>query len=200
VTQTTLSAMVGVTQPRVSQVLRTLIEHDAVAARPDGYLANRRRVIDLYLANHTPSLSQPEAPWYSLASQREAVTSATNHANDEGARIAVSADLGPDLLAPWRHPTLTVIYCSRSLDLTAAGFIRAEGRVDATVLIRPTADTTLLAAFEPWPRQILGVALTDPLQQLWDLHELGGHDRLDAARHLTTAILKRTLSEARASS
>ena len=110
------------------------------------------------------------------------------HAVSAGTRVAVSADLAPDLLAPWRHPTLTVVYADDALDLSAAGFVRAEGRVDATGL-RHTSDTTLLAAFEPWRRAVDGLSLADPVQQIWDLHQLGGADRVEAADRLCTALL-----------
>ncbi len=86
------------------------------------------------------------------------------------------------------HPG-PVVYTDRPLDLSAAGFVRAEGRVDATAVVRHTADTTLLAAFEPWPRIVDGVPLADPVQQIWDLHDLGGVDRIEAADRLRATML-----------
>ncbi len=32
-------------------------------------------------------------------------------------------------------------------------------------------------------------ALADPVQQIWDLHDLGGADRVEAADRLTAAVL-----------
>ncbi len=141
-----------------------------------------------------PRSRSPESPWYSLESTTEAAATAVRHAATRNVRVAVSADLAADLMVPWRHPTLTVIYAASDLDLSDAGFVRAEGRVDATVVIRATSDTTLLQAFEPWPRTADGTPLADPLQQIWDLHDLGGDDRLDHAKRLTTSVLKRSLA------
>ena len=189
VTQVELATLVGVSQPRVSQVLGRLMTSSAVTSTTDGYVGHRKQLVDLYVDNHRPALVAGELPWYSLRPMREQVDLLCAHATSTGTRVAVSADLAPDLLAPWRHPTLTVVYTDDVLDLTAAGFVRAEGRVDATAIVRHTSDTTLLAAFEPWPRSVNGLPLVDPVQQIWDLHDLGGADRVEAADRLTTAVL-----------
>lgn len=192
-TQTELSALVGVSQPRVSQVLAQLAKKSAVASQADGYVGRRRKLLDLYIAEHRPALVDNEVPWYGLQPMREQIERVCAVAGTESTRVAVSADLGPDLLAPWRHPTLTVVYADATLDLADAGFVRAEGRVDATVLVRHTSDTTLLSAFEPWPRQVGLIPLADPVQQVWDLHALGGTDRIEAAARLAERILDRSL-------
>lgn len=194
VSQAELASLIGVSQPRVSQVLSRLSEASAVSPQPDGYVGRRERLIDLYVSNHRPPLVDTDAPWYSLQPMREQVDRLCAHARNTSTRVAVSADLAPDLLAAWRHPTLTVVYAADALDLTSVGFVRAEGRVDATVLVRHTSDSTLLAAFEPWPRVVDDVPLADPVQQIWDLHDLGGEDRLEAADRLRQAVLGRTLT------
>lgn len=189
VTQVELAALVGVSQPRVSQVLSRLTKSSAVTSTADGYIGRRKQLIDLYVDNHRPALVGAEVPWYSLVPMREQVDQLFAHATSTGARVAFSADLAPDLLAPWRHPTLTVVYADDALDLVASGFVRAEGRVDATVIVRHTSDTTLLAAFEPWRRSVDGLPLADPVQQIWDLHDLGGADRVEAADRFIAAVL-----------
>lgn len=189
VTQVELATLVGVSQPRVSQVIGRLMKSSAVTSTPDGYLGRRKQLVDLYVDNHRPALVGVEVPWYSLRPMREQIDLLSAHATAAGTRVAVSADLAPDLLAPWRHPTLTVVYVDGALDLTAVGFVRAEGRVDATAIVRHTSDTTLLATFEPWRRSVDGLQLADPVQQIWDLHDLGGADRVEAADRLTTAVL-----------
>lgn len=107
--------------------------------------------------------------------------------------IAFSADLAPDLLVPWRHPTLTVVYTATSLALDAAGFVPAEGRADASALVRWTSDTTLLSPAPSWPREVDGIPITDPVQLWWDLLDLGGEDRGEAAERLRRAILGREI-------
>ena len=195
-TQTELAALVGVSQPRVSQVLAQLTKKSAVTSTADGYVGRPRKLLDLYIANHRPTLVGNEVPWYGLQPMREQIERICVLARASSTRVAVSADLAPDLLASWRHPTLTIVYADATLDLADAGLVRAEGRVDATVLVRHTSDTTLLSAFEPWPRQVELIPLADPVQQVWDLHSLGGEDRIEAASRLAERILDRSLRAA----
>lgn len=192
ITQVELATLVGVSQPRVSQVLKRLTDSSDVTSTSDGYIGRRSQLIDLYIDNHKPTIIVPEMPWYSLRPMREQIDVLCTHAKSSGIRVAVSADLAPDLVAPWRHPTLTVVYADQALDLAAAGFVRAEGRVDATAIVRHTGDTTLLATFEPWARVVDGVPVADPVQQIWDLHDLGGADRIEAADRLRATMLNST--------
>jgi hypothetical protein len=39
-----------------------------------------------------------------------------------------------------------------------------------------------------------GVPLADPVQQWWDLHDLGGEDRLEAADRLRRAIIEKSIA------
>lgn len=39
-----------------------------------------------------------------------------------------------------------------------------------------------------------GIPLVDPVQQIWDLHDLGGEDRAEAADRLRRAVLDRALT------
>ena len=94
---------------------------------------------------------------------------------------------------PWRHPTLTVVYASEALALSDAGFVPAEGRADASVIVRWTTDRTLLAPAAPGPRVTNNIPLTDPTQQWWDLLDLGGEDRREAADRLRRAIIAHTI-------
>jgi hypothetical protein len=109
-------------------------------------------------------------------------------------RVAFSADVGPALLVPWRHPTLAIVYADRDLPLDSAGLVPAEGRADATILWRRTSDATLLTVPEPWPQMVDHVPLTDPVQQWWDLHDLGGEDRREAADRLRRAIIEKSIA------
>lgn len=194
VSQVELASLIGVSQPRVSQVLARLSKARAVDSTEEGHSGRPDQLIELYLADHRPALAEADVAWYSLQPMREQVERACAHARSTSTRVAVSADLAPDLLTAWRHPTLTVIYTAEALDLTAAGFVQAEGRVDATVLVRHTTDSLLLAACEPWPRVVDSIPVVDPVQQIWDLHDLGGEDRAEAASRLRQAVLDRALA------
>ncbi len=113
------------------------------------------------------------------------------------ATVAFSADLAPDLLVPWRHPTLTVVYTDVQPASITDDLVPAEGHADAGVVVRWTNDTTMLAPAATWPQSIEGIPFTDPVQQWWDLLDLAGEDRREAADRLRTAILERSLSESR---
>jgi hypothetical protein len=195
-TQVAIAAAVGVTQPRASQVLAQLAGLDAVRAVSKGYVGQRARLLDLYAQRARPSLAQPESYWYSTHPLAEQARRIVKLARDGRVSVAASADLGPDLLVPWRHPTLTVVYSSDRLALADAGLVPAEGRADSSVILRPTSDRTLLVPTPPWLTMVDGIPLADPIQQWRDLLDLGGDDRREAAARLRRAILSRSIRAA----
>jgi hypothetical protein len=193
-TQVALARAVGVSQPRASQVLKHLTDAHAVSASPRGYRGRPARLLDLYRDRARPRLVVPETFWYSTQPLIEQAHRITDIARGAEVALAFSADIGPDLLVPWRHPTLAIVYADRDLPLDSAGLVPAEGRVDASILWRRTTDATLLTVPEPWPRTVEGVPLTDPVQQWWDLHDLGGEDRREAADRLRRAIIDKSIA------
>jgi hypothetical protein len=86
------------------------------------------------------------------------------------------------------------VYADGLLELEAAGLVPAEGRADASIVLRTTSDRTLLIPCAPWPATIDGVPLADPVQQWWDLRDLGGEDREEAADRLRRAIVTKTIA------
>jgi hypothetical protein len=185
---------VGVSQPRASQVLKQLARHGAVRPTERGYVGRPARLLDLYRRRARPLLVRPESYWYSTRPPAEQAARVAQLAGDREAPIAFSADLAPDLLVPWRHPTLTVVYSGESLTLDDARMVPAEGRADASVVLRWTSDRTLLYPAPQWPSIVEGIPLTDPVQQWWDLIDLAGEDRYEAADRLRGAILERTVA------
>jgi hypothetical protein len=193
VTGVALAEAVGVSQPRASQVLQQLAEQAAVRATDDGYVGRSAKLLDLYERRSRPALAQAESYWYSMRPPLDQAARVIRRASVTKTDVAFSADLGPDLLVPWRHPTLTVVYASEALALSDAGFVPAEARLDASVIVRWTTDRTLLAPAAPWPRVANNIPLTDPTQQWWDLLDLGGEDRREAADRLRRAIIAHTI-------
>lgn len=191
-TGVSIARVVGVTQPRVSQVLRGFALSDAVEAVDGGYRGHRAKLLDLYRDRSRPPLVEPESHWYGTRPIAEQADQMIEFAGDRHVAIAFSADLAPDLLVPWRHPTLTVVYASESLPLDNVGLVPAEGRADASMIVRWTRDDTLLSG-PTGPRLVEGIPITDPVQQWWDLLDLGGEDRAEAADRLRRAIIDRTI-------
>lgn len=192
-----IASTVGVTQPRASQVLKQLADLDAVTATPDGYLGELPTLLDLYGTRTRPHLVEPESYWYSTRLLTEQARRARALAADHGATVAFSADLAPDLVAPWRHPTVTIAYVSDRLPVADAGLVPAEGRADASLIVRWTDDQGLLSPAPPWRAEVYGLPIIDPCQQWWDLLDLGGEDRAEAADRLRAAILARALPRSR---
>lgn len=192
-----IAAAVGLTQPRASQVLNYLAEQKAVDATGEGFVGRADRLLDLYESRPRPGLAGPETFWFSTRPQLDQADRVARHAAVEGARVGFSADLAPDLLVPWRHPTLTIVYVDTVLDLEGAGLVPAEGRSDASVIVRPTNDASLLSPGPGWPSEVSGIPLVDPVQQWWDLLDLGGDDRSEAAERLRQAVVERSIGATR---
>src|SRR5207302_1020970 len=115
------------------------------------------RLLDLYARRARPLLVGPERYWYSTRTMAEQVRRIVDAARKARVRVGVSADFGPDLIVPWRHPTLTIIYAVGALAVERAGLVPAEGRADASVIIRHTMDATLLSPAGCWPAAMDGV-------------------------------------------
>lgn len=193
VTGVAIAREVGVTQPRVSQVLAQLSEKGAVAASPQGYTGDAARLLDLYLTNAKPHLAEPQSCWYSTRPLMDQARRILATAESSQVQIAFSADLGPDLLAPWRHPTLAIVYSDGPIPLEESGMVPAVGRADASLVLRITKEPANLSATPPWCAEAEGLPMADPAQQWWDLKDLGGEDRDEAADRLRQAIIDRSL-------
>jgi hypothetical protein len=107
-------------------------------------------------------------------------------------RVAVSADVGPDLVVAWRRPAVVIVDAGHMIDSAALGLVEAQGSHDADVILRMPADRFVfpepLLTAEKRGEQI---PLADPSQMIWDLQDLGGADRLEAAGRLRAWLLTR---------
>jgi hypothetical protein len=128
----------------------------------------------------------------SPAAQFVDVSVGAGRVSTAGRPIVVSADVGPDLIVPWRRPSLVILYARHAIDPPDLGLTDAQGRHDPNVIVRTPEDRSVF----PVPAlvgQIQGneVPLADPLQQIWDLQDLGGADRIEAAGRLREWLLER---------
>lgn len=188
---TALAAQAGISQPRVSQVLRRLYDLDLVEPSPDGYWKPRREaLLDRFLAEY-PGPGGSEEYCYSLESPTAVAIRAGQVAGSQH-QIVVSADVGPDLIVHWRRPSLVILYTKHAIDPADLGLVSARGSHDANVIVRMPGDRSVFP-FRALEAQIQGndVPLADPLQQIWDLQDLGGADRLEAAGRLRQWLLAR---------
>jgi hypothetical protein len=188
---TAVAEQAGVSQPRASQVLHRLRDLELIDSIGHGRWRPRREaLLDRFLAEYTgPGGS--ESYLYGLDSPAD-ISIRVSDAIVPPNLIAISADVGPDLIVPWRRPDVVILYARRLLDPASLGLVEAQGRHDANVIVRMPEDTSV---FTP-PMLTAGldgreVTLADPAQQVWDLQDLGGADRMKAAGRLREWLLAR---------
>ena len=187
--QVDLAKELGITQPRVSQIGR-LLATEGVRFANVHEADQRARLVLLYALHHAPAVVT-ETLWYDIDPSHEQVARAVAYLVEAGAVAVVSADAAPDFVAPWRSPTLTAIYTNLDAPLDSAGFVPAMARGEASIVLRHVSDPSLL---EPWqaPREA-PFPLAHPLQQIWDLRDLGGEDRFEASERLMRRVVMGTV-------
>lgn len=187
---TALATRAGVSQPRASQVLSALRALGLVERTRRGrWHPDRTGLLDRFLAEY-PGPGGTERFLYSLDAPSDVAMAAAGLAG--AGTLAVSADVGPDLVAPWRRPSVVILYAVAELPLDRLGLVEAQGSHDANVFVRVPLDRSVF----PNPLFLaragdVEVPLADPTQMLWDLHELGGTDRLEAAERLRRWLIDR---------
>ncbi|MFY9932728.1 MAG: hypothetical protein WAK82_32475 [Streptosporangiaceae bacterium] len=186
-----LAAQAGVSQPRASQILHHLRELELVDRSGHGRWEPRREaLLDRFLAEY-PGPGGSEQYHYSLDSAVDVAVRA-GRVSTPGRPIVASADVGPDLILPWRRPSVVILYARRAIDASGLGLTQAQGSHDANVIMRTPQDRSVFPA-PALVAQVQGsdVPLADPLQQIWDLQDLGGADRIEAAGRLRQWLLER---------
>jgi hypothetical protein len=188
---TALAAQAGVSQPRASQILHHLHELELVGRSGHGRWEPRREVLlDRFLAEY-PGPGGSEQYYYSLDSPVDVAVRA-GRASTQSRPIVASADVGPDLILAWRRPSQVILYAKHAIDPSSLGLTQAQGRHDANVIMRTPQDRSIFPA-PALVAQVQGsdVPLADPLQQIWDLQDLDGADRIEAAGRLRQRLLER---------
>jgi hypothetical protein len=188
---TALADQVGVSQPRASQVVHGLHDLGLVDIVGHGHWEPQREaLLDRFLAEY-PGPGGSELYFYGLDSPTDIAV----HVNDAATSqqpLAVSADVGPDLIVSWRRPSIVILYADRPFDPVALGLVEAQSEHDANVIVRIPKDTSVFTR-PPLTAELGGheVVLADPAQQIWDLQHLGGTDRMEAAESLRAWLLAR---------
>jgi hypothetical protein len=186
---TALAARAGISQPRASQVLGQLLAQNLVDKVADGrWQPRRQELLDRFLEEYRGPQGSLQY-FYSLDSLTDMAVRAGNIMRD---RVAVSADVGPDLISPFRRPTKVILYVKDLIDARPLGLVQAQGRDDANVIVWMPADRSVFPVPE-LTAEVRGVeiGLADPSQMIWDLDDLGGSDRAEAAGELRTWLLAR---------
>lgn len=182
----------AITHARASQVLNQLREM-GLATNEDGWVADRDGLLQRFL-NEYRGPGGTEISLYSLDHPVGVLESLVKQLPERGinsSRLVVSADVGADLVAPWRRPTTLVVYVDEGVELDFGDMAHSD-RSSANVFVRYPADGTVFGS-HPVLAPLAGgdVRLADPVQMIWDLHDLGGEDRREAADHLSEWLLNR---------
>jgi MarR family len=213
-TQREMARAAGVSQPRVSQVLKDLTERQLVergpsGVNPDAPAALLWQVVDpIGLISHWldryPGPDGVTTFWYGLGTPSAQAGAAQALLDAEGdargaadQRCLVSGDVAADLLAPWARPRRAVVYARQGADLSQLGLTPSPAEhatlalsvpEDPGVWAYPTSASRSAGAHD------VGNRLADPLQVAWDLRQSPGPDAEQAAERLIDWIVDRVRS------
>ena len=188
-TVTDFAEKVGVSQPRMSQILSALRDLELTAKEGrEWFIADRAALLDRFV-DEFDRFSVSTRYLYSL----DPVSAVAERAAKLDEVVVVSADVGPDLVAPWRQPSVLVLYSRDWIEPDRLAAVEAEGRDAANIFVRQPPDDAVMAWATSAKLRDVGpeIPLADPTQMLIDLIELGGADRQEAAGVLRTWILDR---------
>jgi len=185
--QGALAQSAGVTQGRVSQVLSRLTASEATAGdlvrrSPSGFWAGDQ-LLETFLSAYRGA-GGTERYYYCLDPPAPAAVS-IQKLSPPSVDLRISADVGPDLITPLRSPTNLVVYAKAGISLPADRFVATAAQHEANVILIVPADKSVFAA-----RRLSAtfgateLQLADPVQMIWDLHRLGGEDRVEQAEEL----------------
>lgn len=138
-TQVELAAVAGVSQPAVSKVLTRLAAASAAARIDGGWVPYRHRLAADYASRYTRHLAN-ESWWYRIDSPNDQATEIiARHPH-----ALLSGDVGADRIAPWNVPTNCIVYDTINAEhMDGMGFVPADARLLATVILRPVPDERL---------------------------------------------------------
>jgi hypothetical protein len=148
-------------------------------------------LLDRFLAEY-PGPGGSERYFYTAQDLRAAAAK-LSHAYR--VRVAISADVGPDLVAPRRIPSVLIVYAQATVVLSSklpdAVEVNNVGQANI-IQVFPRDETVFPPASFLVPMHQLGdVQLADPAQMIWDLQRLGGEDRDAAAFEMRRWLMTR---------
>ena len=136
VTQVDLAALVGVSQPAISQYLTSLLANGDVSFEDPGWLANRAQLPASYREAYASRFAE-QSCWYRI----DAPTAQVVDLVERVPELIVSGDVAADAVAPWKVPAVGIVYghvADSTLD--DLGFVPADTPSTASVLVRPLPD------------------------------------------------------------
>ena len=174
--QVELAEVGGVSQPAVSQYMASLRASGDVSSADPGWLGNRTQLPSTYWASYASRFAE-QSIWYRIDAPAAQVADVVERAP----HVIVSGDIGADAVAPWRVPTVAIIYGDvAEATLDDLGFVHADTPAAASLLIRPVPDDRFATQVTE-----LDQFLVAPLLHLAaDMVGLGGDDRAEAVERI----------------
>jgi hypothetical protein len=118
-------------------VLRQLHDLELIESTGRGRWRPRREaLLDRFLAEY-PGPQGSEQHFYSLDTPADVAVRARTLRR----RVAVSADVGPDLLVPWRRPSVVIVYVEHAIDPADLELVEAQ-MPRVVIYPAPHADST----------------------------------------------------------
>lgn len=187
--QTLIAREAHVSQPRVSQVLKTLHE---LGFGADADQHDPTELLELWLT-HYPGPGGVSTRWYGRDPIGQVATAAYEHAVAVDAAPLLSGEIAADLIAPYARPTSAVLYADDHIDLSAIGLIRTPDPETAMLELIVPDDPTVRPQSNRLPTEATlsghQVHLADQLQILWDVARSTGIDAPQQTEHLRLHLL-----------
>ncbi len=192
--QVGMAALVGVSQPRISQIYRDLTSAGLLADR-GRRVPNWEGLLDHWLSTY-PGAGGVTTYWYGLASAAEqalAVVDRLAALSLDRLPALVSGDVAADLLTPWGRPSTAVVYARAAVDLDDLKLTPspAAGATLAVTLPRDPGVWLIPPARRRWSASPLPLA--DPLQILHDLAASSAPDADQTAARLREHLARQVV-------
>jgi hypothetical protein len=158
VPQTGIARAVGLSQPRISQVMPELRSANLAGRSSAGYFATDPGEGFDILRGRKPSSPTVAVGWYSVEPLNAQLTKIRERAVDAGVQVRLCGDWAADLLAPWRRPGRIVIHADATFDLGEIAFVPAPLE-NATLELRVEP---IRAAWQPAPEIIAAMTEHTP--------------------------------------
>jgi len=181
---TALAERIGITQAAGSQIIKQLRELGFVGSKRGLGQVDRGALLHEFVRQY-PGAGGHVQYAYGLDPPTHI---ANAFARRHGDGIAISGDVGPGELAPWRSPNILIVYAREPIELEPLDLVPALGLRDSNVFVHYPADLSVFVDYE-LPR-LPSRSYADPTQMYIDLLRLGGDDRQEAAAKLESWILR----------
>ena len=184
-TQTALAQLAGVTQARVSTIVRDLARAGLVGTeRGRPLVTNRDHLVAEWLKRRR---FDPIVTYWSTTN--DLATALDTAIKRLPGPVIVSGDVAADAVAPHRRPAQLLVL-THAGSLAGPGMLPVLSADEANVVLGVTDDPVVAAAAHDAEWRGRTFLAADPLQVRWDLAAAAGTDAAQAADHWRTHVVR----------